>query len=224
MTKIVIAIDGFSSTGKSTLARQLAEKLNYNYIDSGAMYRAVTLYFLDHEIDLANQEEVTNALEKITLHFQDNKMVLNGEFVDEQIRTLAISNMVSEVSALKSVRKFAVLQQQQMGEQKGIVMDGRDIGTTVFPRAELKIYLMADEATRTHRRFEEMKMKHPHITIDQVAENLRHRDHIDSTREVSPLRKAKDAIVLDNSNLSEEDQLQEACRLAQEKITMHPHE
>ncbi|MBP6624203.1 MAG: (d)CMP kinase [Chitinophagaceae bacterium] len=214
MKKIIIAIDGFSSTGKSTLARQLAYKLNYTYIDSGAMYRAITLFFLDHHIDLDHTDQVVQALEKITLSFDQNKIVLNGEMVDEQVRSMAISNLVSEVSAVKEVRRFAVLQQQKMGIDKGLVMDGRDIGTTVFPKAELKIYLSANEEIRTKRRFEEMKLKNDRITMDEVAENLKHRDLIDSTREVSPLRKAKDALVLDNSKLTMEDQLEIAYQWA----------
>lgn len=218
MNKIVIAIDGFSSTGKSTLARQLAEVLNYIYVDSGAMYRAITLYFLDHKIDLADHAAIEKALEQITLGFIDNKISLNGVIVESLIRSMAISNLVSEVSALKEVRKFAVAQQQAMGLQKGLVMDGRDIGTTVFPRAELKIYVYAEESVRTMRRFEEMKLKTPDITMDEVAENLKHRDHIDSTREVSPLKKAKDALMLDNSLLSMDEQLNLALRWANERM------
>lgn len=217
MKKIVIAIDGFSSTGKSTLARQLAERLGYTYVDSGAMYRAITLYFLDNHIDLTDKEQVVKALEHVVLGFEDNKITLNGEMVDEQIRTMAVANLVSEVAALKEVRRLAVLQQQRMGEDKGLVMDGRDIGTTVFPKAELKIYLTAREDIRTHRRYEEMKLKNDRITLDEVAENLKHRDLIDSTREVSPLRKAKDALVLDNSALSMEQQLDMALLWAKER-------
>lgn len=218
MKKIVIAIDGFSSTGKSTLAKQLALALNYNYIDSGAMYRAITLYFLDHHIDLSDHDQIMKALEKIELKFVDNKIVLNHEMVDEQIRSMAIANLVSEVAALKEVRKFAVAQQQAFGIEKGIVMDGRDIGTTVFPKAELKIYLFADEHTRVLRRYEEMKLKNEKITIDEVTENLKHRDLIDSTREVSPLRKAKDAVILDNTSLTMEQQLSTALEWARAKM------
>jgi cytidylate kinase len=218
MKRIVIAIDGFSSTGKSTLAKQLAEKLNYTYVDSGAMYRAITLYFLDHHIDLTDHEQIKRSLEKIDLKFIDNKISLNNEIVDEQIRSMAIANLVSEVAALKEVRKFAVAQQQLMGLEKGIVMDGRDIGTTVFPKAELKIYLSADEHTRTLRRFEEMKLKNAAITIAEVEENLKHRDLIDSTREVSPLRKAKDAMVLDNTHLTMEEQLTISYDWALERV------
>ena len=193
MKGIIIAIDGFSSTGKSTLAKQLAYKLNFTYVDSGAMYRAITLYFLDHHIELSDNAQITQALEQIVLTFIDNKISLNGEPVDEQIRSMAIANLVSEVAALKEVRKFAVAQQQALGEEKAIVMDGRDIGTTVFPKAELKIYLTADEHIRAMRRYDEMKRTNPNISLDEVVENLKHRDLIDSTRDVSPLRKAKDA-------------------------------
>ncbi len=218
MKGIIIAIDGFSSTGKSTLARQLAHKLNYTYVDSGAMYRAITLYFLDHSIDLSDKVQIVKALEHIVLTFIDNKISLNGEPVDEQIRSMAIANLVSEVAALKEVRKFAVAQQQAMGEEKAIVMDGRDIGTTVFPRAELKIYLTADEHIRAMRRYDEMKIKNPTISMDEVVENLKHRDLIDSTRDVSPLRKAKDAVILDNTELTMEQQLEISYQWALERM------
>jgi CMP/dCMP kinase len=218
MKPIIIAIDGFSSTGKSTLAKQLALKLNYTYIDSGAMYRAITLYFLDYSIDLSEKESVINALSKIELRFEDNKICLNGEQVDEQIRTMSVANLVSEVAALNEVRKFAVAQQQDFGLSKAIVMDGRDIGTTVFPKAELKIYLTASQEIRTHRRYDEMKLKNDRITLSEVSANLEHRDLIDSTRDVSPLRKAKDALVLDNSALTMEQQLSIALDWAMERM------
>ena len=208
MKKIIVAIDGFSSTGKSTLAKQLAKRLGYTYIDSGAMYRAITLYFLRHEIALTDKTQIKNAIEKITLHFENNEICLNDENVEKEIRIMEISNLVSEVSALEDVRTFAVAQQQKIGKKKGLVMDGRDIGTTVFPNAELKIYLHANEKTRTQRRFDEMKVKNSVITLDEVRDNLKHRDLIDSTREISPLKKADDAIVLDNSELTMEEQLE----------------
>lgn len=216
MKGIIIAIDGFSSTGKSTLAKQLAYKLNFTYVDSGAMYRAITLYFLDHHIELSDNAQITQALEQIVLTFIDNKISLNGEPVDEQIRSMAIANLVSEVAALKEVRKFAVAQQQALGEEKAIVMDGRDIGTTVFPKAELKIYLTADEHIRAMRRYDEMKRTNPNISLDEVVENLKHRDLIDSTRDVSPLRKAKDAVILDNTALTMEQQLEISYQWAME--------
>jgi cytidylate kinase len=218
MKGIIIAIDGFSSTGKSTLARQLAYKLNFTYVDSGAMYRAITLYFLDHHIELSDNVQIAKALEQIVLTFIDNKISLNGEPVDEQIRSMAIANLVSEVAALKEVRKFAVAQQQALGEEKAIVMDGRDIGTTVFPKAELKIYLTADEHIRAMRRCDEMKLKNPSISLDEVVENLKHRDLIDSTRDVSPLRKAKDAVILDNTALTMEQQLEISYQWAIERM------
>ena len=208
MKKIIVAIDGFSSTGKSTLAKQLAKRLGYTYIDSGAMYRAITLYFLRYEIALTDKTQIKNAIEKITLHFENNEICLNDENVEKEIRSMEISNLVSEVSALEDVRIFAVAQQQKIGKKKGLVMDGRDIGTTVFPNAELKIYLHANEKTRTQRRFDEMKVKNSLITLDEVRDNLKHRDLIDSTREISPLKKADDAIVLDNSELTMEEQLE----------------
>jgi cytidylate kinase len=208
MKKIIVAIDGFSSTGKSTLAKQLAKRLGYTYIDSGAMYRAITLYFLRNEIALTDKTQISNAIEKITLHFENNEICLNEENVEKEIRSMEISNLVSEVSALEAVRTFAVAQQQKIGKKKGLVMDGRDIGTTVFPHAELKIYLHANEKTRTQRRFDEMKVKNSLITLDEVRDNLKHRDLIDSTREISPLKKAADAIVLDNSELTMEEQLE----------------
>ena len=208
MKKIIVAIDGFSSTGKSTLAKQLAKRLGYTYIDSGAMYRAITLYFLRYEIALTDKTQIKNAIEKITLHFENNEICLNDENVEKEIRSMEISNLVSEVSTLEEVRTFAVAQQQKIGKKKGLVMDGRDIGTTVFPNAELKIYLHANEKTRTQRRFDEMKVKNSLITLDEVRDNLKHRDLIDSTREISPLKKADDAIVLDNSELTMEEQLE----------------
>ena len=224
MRKIIITLDGFSSCGKSTLARQLANELNYVFIDSGAMYRAITLYFLRHRIDWNHQVEVLNALKNITLDFQYNAetgksdMYLNHEDVEVLIREMPVSDNVSAVSTVKEVREFAVAQQQLMGNKKGIVMDGRDIGTTVFPHAELKIFVVADPAIRVERRYKEMFEKNPVITIEEVKNNLESRDYIDSHREVSPLRKAEDAIELDNSNLTREEQLEIVLKWAEEKI------
>ncbi len=213
-------MDGYSSCGKSTLARALAQELNYVFIDSGAMYRAITLYFLRHHIDWSNQEAVVAALAEINLQFHYNPntgssdMYLNDENVEALIRDMLVSERVSDVAAIKEVREFAVAQQQEMGKRKGIVMDGRDIGTTVFPNAELKLFITADPVVRVERRFKEMVAKNPHITIEEVKDNLEMRDYIDSHREVSPLRKADDAIVLDNSNLTREEQLAQALKLA----------
>jgi cytidylate kinase len=224
MRKIIITLDGFSSCGKSTLARQLANELNYVFIDSGAMYRAITLYFLRHRIDWNHQVEVLNALKNITLDFQYNAetgksdMYLNHEDVEVFIREMQVSENVSAVSTVKEVREFAVAQQQLMGNKKGIVMDGRDIGTTVFPYAELKIFVVADPAVRVERRYKEMFEKNSNITIEEVKNNLESRDYIDSHREVSPLRKAADAIELDNSNLTREEQLEIVLKWAEEKI------
>ena len=224
MRKIIITLDGFSSCGKSTLARQLANELNYVFIDSGAMYRAITLYFLRHRIDWNHQVEVLNALKNITLDFQYNAetgksdMYLNHEDVEVFIREMQVSENVSAVSTVKEVREFAVAQQQLMGNKKGIVMDGRDIGTTVFPYAELKIFVVADPAVRVERRYKEMFEKKSNITIEEVKNNLESRDYIDSHREVSPLRKAADAIELDNSNLTREEQLEIVLKWAEEKI------
>jgi cytidylate kinase len=219
MKKIVITIDGWSSCGKSTLAKQMAKELNYVYIDSGAMYRAITLYFLRHHIDWTDTTEVKTALENISLEFQPNEksgqseIFLNGENVEYLIRDLVIAEKVSEVAAIKEVRSFAVAEQQKMGKKKGIVMDGRDIGTTVFPDAALKIFMTADIAVRVERRFKEMYEKNPNITIEEVKNNLEMRDYIDSNREVSPLRKADDAVIIDNTNISMEQQLKHALDL-----------
>ena len=224
MKKIIITVDGYSSCGKSTLARQLANKLNYVFIDSGAMYRAITLYFLRQHVNWKHEKEIHRALGEIMLEFQCNErtnqsdMFLNDENVEALIRDMLVSEHVSEVSALKEVREFAVAQQQQMGEKKGIVMDGRDIGTTVFPHAELKIFVIADPAIRVERRFKELFAKNPNVTIEEIKANLEMRDYIDSNREFSPLRKAADAVELDNSNMTREEQLALALKWAKEKI------
>jgi cytidylate kinase len=219
MKKIIVTIDGWSSCGKSTLAKQLAKSLGYLYIDSGAMYRAITLYFLRNHIDWTDEKETIEALKRITLHFGYNEkserseMFLNEENVEYLIRELVVAEKVSEVATIAAVRTFAVEQQQMMGRQKGIVMDGRDIGTTVFPHAELKIFMTADILVRVERRFKEMYEKNPNITIEEVKNNLEMRDYIDSNREVSPLRMADDAILLDNTNLTMEEQLDFALKL-----------
>ncbi|MFN3665352.1 MAG: (d)CMP kinase [Sediminibacterium sp.] len=224
MKKIIITLDGFSSCGKSTLARQLAKELNYVFIDSGAMYRAITLYFIRQHIDCNNTEQVKQALSEINLSFEYNPrtgqsdMYLNDEDVELLIREMVVSERVSEVAALKEVREFGVAQQQLMGTKKGIVMDGRDIGTTVFPNAELKIFVTADPAVRVERRFKELYEKNPAITIEEVKRNLEMRDYVDSNREFSPLRQAEDAVVLDNSELTREEQLEIALKWAREKI------
>jgi cytidylate kinase len=222
--RIIIAIDGFSSCGKSTMAKALAAALEYVFIDTGAMYRAIALYFLRNEIQFDNASAIQLALQNIKLHFEFNTntqksdMYLNGENVETFIREMQVSSKVSEVAAIGAVRDFAVAQQQAMGEQKGIVMDGRDIGTVVFPNAELKIFVTADPAIRAKRRFLELNASNPNITMEEVVENLQHRDLIDSTREHSPLKRADDAIVLDNSNITKEVQLEMALNWAKQKI------
>ena len=224
MQKIIITIDGWSSCGKSTIAKQLARSLGYVYIDSGAMYRAITLYFLRNHIDWTVSAHVEDALNHIELYFlynpksQQSEMHLNDENVEYLIRELVVAEKVSEVATLAEVRTFAVAQQQKMGTEKGIVMDGRDIGTTVFPDAELKIFMTADMNVRVQRRFKEMYEKNPNITIEEVKHNLEMRDYIDSNREISPLRKADDAILLDNTLLTMEEQLEFAMKLVSKKI------
>jgi cytidylate kinase len=224
MKKIVIAIDGWSSCGKSTMARQLARKLNYIFIDSGAMYRAITLYFLRNEVDTHDEAQIENALLNINLSFQlnpvngNNEIWLNEENVDALIREIKVAEKVSEVATLRQVREFAVAQQRVIGQAKGIVMDGRDIGSVVFPDAELKIFMTADPEIRVQRRLKELQVNNPGITIDEVRTNLASRDHIDSTRAISPLRKPEDAVVLDNSFLTPEQQLELALQWSHEKI------
>ena len=224
--KIIITIDGWSSCGKSTLAKHLAKELGYVYVDSGAMYRAITLHFLRNHIDWTNPDAVHEAMGNISLEFiyneksQQSEMHLNGENVEYVIRDLVIAEKVSEVAAVKEVRDFAVAQQKKMGKKKGIVMDGRDIGTVVFPKAELKIFMTADNAVRVERRFKELYEKNPAITIEEVKANLEMRDYIDSHREVSPLKKAKDALLLDNSNLTIRQQLEIALKWVDERLPM----
>ena len=222
--KIIITIDGWSSCGKSTLAKQMATKLKYTYIDSGAMYRAITLYFLRNHVDWTDVKAVVRALGEIQIEFSYNEntksseIILNGENVEYLIRDLVVAEKVSEVAAVKEVRVYAVKLQQGMGKKKAIVMDGRDIGTVVFPNAELKIFMTADNAVRVERRFRELFEKNPNISIEEVKYNLEMRDYIDSHRDISPLRKAKDAIVLDNSNLTTQEQFQLALKWANERI------
>jgi cytidylate kinase len=223
--KIIIAVDGYSSCGKSTLAKQLSKELKYIYADSGAMYRAITLYFLRNSISLTDKTQIKQALKNIYLEFifdataGNTNIYLNDENVELLIRDMIISEKVSEVSTIREVREFAVQQQQNIGRNKGIVMDGRDIGTTVFPDAELKIFMTADIAVRVERRFKELFAINPRITIEEVKQNLEMRDYIDSNRKVSPLKKAGDAIVLDNTNLTMAQQLKLALQWAHEKIS-----
>jgi CMP/dCMP kinase len=218
MKKIIIAIDGFSSCGKSTLAKALAKKLHYAYVDTGAMYRAVTLYFLDNDVDINDREKVKEALTHIEMHFErtptGNHIFLNGKDIEGEIRTMRVAEMVSPVATISVVRRAMVQQQQLMGRRKGIVMDGRDIGTVVFPDAELKVFLTADTQIRTQRRYDEMTKKgETGVSFEEVKHNLTERDLIDSNRADSPLRQAEDAILLDNSYLTPEEQLQKVLDL-----------
>lgn len=217
---LIIAIDGYSSCGKSTLAKALAKKLGFIYVDSGAMYRAVTLYFLRNNIDISDDEKVVDALQHIELNFHsrdyESHITLNGEEVSDEIRLMPVSENVSEVSAHKIVRHEMVKQQQRMGKSKNIVMDGRDIGTTVFPDAPLKLFMTADPKIRAERRFRELESKGNNTTtLEEVFENLAHRDYADTTRKESPLVRAADAIVLDNTNLTPEEQLAFALERAE---------
>lgn len=217
VNKIIVAIDGYSSCGKSTLAKALAERLSYAYVDSGAMYRAVTLFLLRHGISPKDEEAVAQALEHIEIHFERiagaNHTFLNGEDVEAAIRDMSVSDWVSPVAAIPAVRRAMVRQQQAMGRRRGIVMDGRDIGTVVFPDAELKLFVVADEAVRVQRRFLELQQRGMHADIDTVRFNLLERDRIDSTRADSPLRQADDAIVIDNTHLTPDEQLDKALAL-----------
>lgn len=206
------------------MARQLAKQLNYIFIDSGAMYRAIALYIIQHRIDLHDHLAIEKALENIKLSFQkniqtgSNEIWMNGENVEQRIREMEVASKVSDVAAIKAIRDFAVAQQQLMGKDKGVVMDGRDIGTTVFPEAELKIFMTANVDVRVERRFKELSAINPSIALAEVKANLQSRDYLDSTREVSPLKKAEDALVLDNSELSPQEQFSIALRWANEKI------
>ncbi len=204
---INIAIDGYSSCGKSTMAKALAKDIGFNYIDSGAMYRCVTLYFITQNIDLDNLDAVHQALNEIELDVHENQFLLNGEDVSAAIRSMQISQLVSKVSAIKSVRIKMVALQQAIGNNKNVVMDGRDIGTTVFPAAQLKIFMTADPAVRAKRRFDEIQQKPEKVSLAEIAENLNMRDFEDTHRSESPLRQAEDAIVLDNTFLNPLEQL-----------------
>ncbi|NNE16411.1 MAG: (d)CMP kinase [Saprospiraceae bacterium] len=220
--KINIAIDGHSSCGKSTLAKQLAAALGYIYIDSGAMYRSVALYYIENEIDVKNKEAAVKALDEIQIDIKSVesqfRILLNGVDVTKRIIAIDVSSIVSEVAAISEVRRKLVAIQKQLGEEKGVVMDGRDIGTVVFPEAELKIFVTANIDVRTQRRFLELKEKGMSTSIEIVKENLEHRDHIDSTREDSPLMQADDAILIDNSYMRKDEQLYLVDKMAREFI------
>lgn len=223
LSKIVIAIDGYSACGKSTTAKEVAKILGYRYIDSGAMYRAVTLYFLDHHVALTNPREIHRALQQINISFKINakgvtETFLNGLSVEEEIRQLRVSEQVSPVSAIKEVREAMVAQQRKLGKERGIVMDGRDIGTVVFPQAELKLFMTADMMVRAFRRQQEWLAQERLVDLDEVIENIKKRDHIDTTRAESPLRQAEDATVIDTTHITIDEQVDEVVRLAFSKI------
>ncbi len=227
MKKITIAIDGFSSTGKSTLAKQLANHLGYVYVDTGAMYRAITFFAMQNGYitsDYFDKETLINSLPFIKLQFKFNpnvgfaEMYLNGENVENQIRTMEVSGNVSRVAEVSEVRAKLVEQQQDFGKEKGIVMDGRDIGTVVFPNAELKIFMNASMETKAQRRFDELMAKGQEVTFDEVLKNVQERDYIDTHRKDSPLLKATDAIEIDNSNLNREEQFQIVLDLVNQKM------
>lgn len=226
MKKIIIAIDGHSSTGKSTIAKQLAKELSYIFIDSGAMYRAVTLYAMQQKIIVKNlnKKELIKNLHKINLEFKYHKekefseMFLNGVNVEEQIRTMEVSNWVSKVAEISEVRKKLVEQQQKIGKNKGIVMDGRDIGTVVFPKAEIKFFITASAEKRAERRYKELLKKGHNTSYNEVYENVKLRDNIDSTRKDSPLVKATDAILIDNSNMTLEEQFKKIIAIVTSKL------
>jgi len=222
MKKIIIAIDGNSGCGKSTTAKAVARALQYIYIDTGAMYRAVTLYFIRNEVDLNDKEQVADALKGIHISFKYdplqglNEAYLNGENVEEEIRGMEVSNLVSPVSAIPMVRRKMVEQQREMGNAKGVVMDGRDIGTVVFPNAALKIFMLADLDVRAERRKKELRENGKKVVLDEVVKNLENRDKIDSSRADSPLKKADGAYVIDTSHIAFEEQVQRVMDLVDE--------
>ncbi len=224
MSEIIIAIDGHSATGKSSTAKIVAKHLGYIYLDSGAMYRATTLYFLNDKIDLGNAAQIKEALEELTIEFRKDEnglplTFLNGENVEEKIRSMEISSNVSKVSAIKAVRVAMVEQQRKLGENKGIVMDGRDIGSVVFPNAELKIFMTASAKVRAERRQKELAEKGQKISFEEILKNVVDRDEQDSTRKESPLIKVEDAIEIDNSIMSFDEQVKQIIELAEAKIT-----
>jgi CMP/dCMP kinase len=223
LRKIVIAIDGFSACGKSSTAKEVSSILGYRYIDTGAMYRAVTLYFLEQHVALTNPKEITRALQQIHVAFKINarnntETYLNGLNVEKEIRTMRVSERVSQVSTLKDVRNAMVEQQRRMGKEKAVVMDGRDIGTVVFPHAELKIFMNADLLVRAFRRQRELLNKDQLVDLDDVIENIIERDKIDTTRTESPLRRAEDALLIDTTHVTFDEQVDEVTRLALGKI------
>lgn len=224
--KIVIAIDGYSACGKSSTAKEVSNILGYRYIDTGAMYRAVTLYFLDHHVALTNPKEISKALEQIHISFKVNsknisETYLNGLNVEKKIRSMRVSEVVSQVSTVKDVRAAMVEQQRRMGKEKAVVMDGRDIGTVVFPQAELKLFMNAELLTRAFRRQKELLERDQLVDLDEVVENILQRDKIDTTRTESPLRQADDAVPIDTTHITFDEQVDEVIRLALGKMIVH---
>lgn len=230
MSKIVIAIDGYSSCGKSTTAKAVAARLGYGYIDTGAMYRAVSLFFIQNHVSLTSTKDVLEALEDLAITFHHNprtgknETCLNGLNVEEEIRKMYISNLVSEVSAIPEVRHAMVAQQQKMGRRRGLVMDGRDIGTKVFPDAEIKVFMTADTFIRAKRRQMELLSRGELVNLDDIIRNIEKRDHIDTTRAESPLTQAPDAVLLDTSHMLIDDQVQWVIDLANRRLLEHPQE
>ena len=225
--KITIAIDGFSSCGKSTLAKALAFELGYVFVDTGAMYRAVTLFCFRNNLinkDFINQQSIIDHLNQIEIHFERNKetlkleIFLNKEVVEREIRSLEISSLVSKVASIKEVRQKLVIEQKKMGEKGGVVMDGRDIGSVVFPHAELKLFVTASPEIRTERRFKELLSTEPNVTREEIRRNLEERDYLDSTRKESPLIQTEDAIVIDNSDINQQEQLELALELVRTRM------
>lgn len=222
----IIAIDGFSSCGKSTLAKQIAKELDYIFVDTGAMYRATALFFIRSEVNLNDVSQINDALEAMTISFKNidgnNVTFLNGENVESEIRSLEVSGMVSEVAAIPAVRRKMVALQRNMTDADGVVMDGRDIGTVVFPDADVKFFVTADPLIRAQRRYNEMVAKEEHSDIQEIISNLAHRDHIDSTRDDSPLRQAEDAILLDNTTLTKDEQFELSLSFIRQKMDVIP--
>ncbi|WP_425392292.1 (d)CMP kinase [Ekhidna sp.] len=216
--KIVIAIDGYSGTGKSSTAKQVASRLSYTYIDSGAMYRAITYYLLTHNIDFQNEQELSKSLANCTLSFEGSSILVNNQNVDHEIRTMQVNQNVSQVSAISEVRSKLVEQQRKMGEQKGVVMDGRDIGTVVFPDAELKVFMTAEMDIRAERRRKELEKKGMNESLEVIKENLKERDRIDSSRKDSPLKMADDAKEIDTSRLTLNQQIDKIVEMAESII------
>lgn len=228
LRKIIVAVDGYSACGKSTTARKVAATLGYRYIDTGAMYRAVTLHFLNRHVSLSNPREVAQALSTAAISFKVNarnesEVYLNGLNVELEIREMPVSDNVSQVSAIREVRATLIAQQRKMGKEKGVVMDGRDIGTVVFPEAELKVFMTADIMTRAYRRQQELLASNVLVDLEDVVENILKRDEIDTTRAESPLRKAADAIVIDTTHITIEEQVEEVLRLALSRAVRATH-